>query len=444
MELINRSNKREESAAKEIVRMLLMAGLILFGTHSSIFSLVAFVLGCFIIVTESQIKSLEMLMFLAPMATIFKLSPNSLAFLTYLELFYVLFYFIRGRGKIEKSEMLIFLFGFYLLTIQIINGGIDLNATLKMLANLFLLSVAIKTEVEGEAKRLFIIFILGVIISSLMANITSSYFHITQFVGMKGYGTGAGGYVYRFSGLYRDPNYYSVNVIIALCSIILLLKRKKISALAAGFFSILLIAFAVETVSKSAIIMLAVPAIMFLYSMLRERRYGLFSIGVIAVAIILMLAFSNQIPALDNIMRRFMSAGTDLDSLTTHRSTLWQNYLHYLSDHIGALLFGRSLLNYTLNGAAPHNTYLDLLYQLGIVGSTFLFAVLALMFKKQRVNFNRNILNYSIAICIAIMYLFLSELQYYDLPFHFILCYFALNLKTEDEGESYEYALLDF
>lgn len=435
MTLTDRATARKESAAKEMILLFLMASLILLGTHYSVFSVAAFAVGCCIIISGNQIRSLEMMIFLAPMATIFKASSTSLAFLTYLELFFVLFYLVQQRGKIERIEIGMILFGFYLVVIELLNGGIDFNATIKMVVNLFMLSIATKANVEGETKRLFVLFILGVIVSSLIANISSSFFDIAQYVGMKGYGVGSGGYVIRFSGLYKDPNYYSVNVIIALCEIILLFKRRKISSIIAIGFAILLTAFAVETVSKSAILMLAIPVIMFLYATIRERRYGLFALGVVITACILVLAVSNRIPALDNIMGRFLSAGTDLDSLTTHRSTLWVNYFSYLSEHINEIVFGRSLLNYTLNGVAPHNTYIDLIYQLGIVGSIFLLLIVIRIFRNRKMDIKRCLLNYSVLICIVIMYLFLSELQYYDLPFHFIMCYFALNFNTEETEE---------
>ena len=436
MMLTLKPNFQNERVMKEIFLLLFIAFLVLMGTHSTIFSLVAFAVGCCVIILGNQFQSLEMILFLAPMATIFKASPDSFAFLTYLELFYVLLYLVRQRFKIGHTEGVVILFGVYLLIIQIFNGDIDFNVTLKMIAALFMLSIATKLNVEGEVKRLFIVFILGVIISSLFANIDNSFFPIKQFVGMKGYGTGYGGYIVRFSGLYRDPNYYSVNIIIALCAIILLYKSRKLSSYIAIIFATLLIAFAVETVSKSAIIMLALPAVMLLYVMFKERRYGLFFVGVIAIACIIMLAFSNRIPALDNIMRRFMSMDANLDSLTTHRSTLWMSYLSYLSDNISEVIFGRSLMNYTLNGAAPHNTYIDLIYQLGLVGTTFLLMIVKRIFGMRGTYKERSILNYSILSCIVIMYFFLSELQYYDLPFHLILCYFALNFNIKNIKEN--------
>ena len=63
-----------------------------------------------------------------------------------------------------------------------------------------------------------------------------------------------------------------------------------------------------------------------------------------------------------------------LSDLTTHRSELWMNYLREFEENPIVLFFGKGCSTDLLNGRGTHNTPLQIIYQLGIVGGVVLAA----------------------------------------------------------------------
>jgi O-antigen ligase len=120
------------------------------------------------------------------------------------------------------------------------------------------------------------------------------------------------------------------------------------------------------------------------------------------------------------VLVRFDEA-SDIATLTTGRSDLWASYTEYLIQNPFVLLFGSGFGAPLINGHGAHNTYLDLLYYLGIVGTVILLAYFASVFKILPKPKQRKFLNYGIWIGIFIMYAFLSELFYFDWVVHIIL-----------------------
>ena len=132
------------------------------------------------------------------------------------------------------------------------------------------------------------------------------------------------------------------------------------------------------------------------------------------------MLFSGEIELFNGILYRITSAN-DISSLTTGRFDIWINYLSFLFDNLGRFLFGGGLGAEMLNKRVAHNTYIDLLYYLGILGTTLLITVFLTITSPKKNTAKLNLLNYSIWICIGVMYFFLSELFYFDCAFHIVI-----------------------
>jgi O-antigen ligase len=103
-------------------------------------------------------------------------------------------------------------------------------------------------------------------------------------------------------------------------------------------------------------------------------------------------------------------------------------YTEYLIKNINVGLFGAGVGCPILNEKAAHNTYIDVFYHLGAFGGLLLAAILiAISEQSRKIAIKRSIMNYSVIICIVIMYFFLSELFYFDPPFHIYLAITVLN-----------------
>lgn len=411
---------------------------ILFGTYNSLFTMLAFMIGVGICIKTNLEFSICVLFFILPMATIFKLSPGQTSIFTFLQLIWVICAFYKTGLKASSKDVIVFSFTVYLLVIQIFNGGINVTATLKLSFGLLMILMIEKIAVKENYVALYFSYILGIISSSVMKYMDSSIFRISLYVNTKTErlaGATADDRTSRFSGLYGDPNYYSVNLIVALILILILYKKGKFTALQSILLSMPLFFFAAMTGSKSAFLMLVIPIILFIYVSLKNRHYVIAFASCIIIIIGIQMIFSGEIKIFSVAIQRLLANHSNINELTSGRGNIWKEFFDYISDHFFVLLFGRSLLYVLLNGGAPHNTYIDFIYQLGIVGTAWLIYIFIKVWKEiVRNRSGRNILNYSVFGVVAILYFFLSELQYVDFPFHIILCLITIGLDFKKEG----------
>lgn len=428
------SFEREINCYKLIIESTILAVMILFGTLNLVFMIAAFLIGIIAILRNPLKYTGCLIVFLLPMAGIFKLSPDSMSLFTFWEFFLILYWMYLKRFLVNKLEMRALVFFAYLFIVEAANGALAINANIKLVAGCLILLIFMQLEYEKMYKLLFLSYILGYIVSSFFRLLDGNPFAISAFVMTKETRVGVD-YFNRFSGLYGDPNYYCINIIIALILVVILLRAKRIKLLSAVALAVPLLWFAALTNSKSAFLMLVVPAALFIQVFWERKNYVLFVLSIITVISFMFWVFSGKI-ALFNVVLERLKTGSDLglNSLTTDRSAIWKDYFNFFNSHLLSDIFGRGLGYITLNSAAAHNTYIDLLYQLGAVGTAWLMSVIAGGFKQYRSNYNRSIVNYGVLICIMAMYLFLSELQFWDPPFHFIICFVALNIDLKNIG----------
>lgn len=411
-----------------------LALLLLFGTYRNVFSLAAF-LGCGLMIFFFDKEStLLQLFFIMPMANIFKLSPGTQSFFTILILLYVVLHLVLPR----RATMLAVLFGVYVVVGELLAGQFELFKTIKLICNLLFLSSILNGKVEIRHREIFMSYIVGNLVASVFGTMNSSFFKIESYTGVEAYGNpNAEEMVTRFIGLYTDPNYYAVGIIISLCLIVVLFHRNEIKPLSALILAVPLTYFLILTYSKSALVMLLVLLSFFVYSFHRKRNFFAVIALILSALVVVCLAISGRIPALEVIIERFSvsdtSDGVDINSLTTGRLDIWKLYIRQLLHNFRVAIFGCGIASDYVEGHASHNTYIESVYHLGAVGSSLLVTLLAVISRQSRkAALKRNFLNYSVMICVVTMYFFLSELFYFDPPFHIFLAFTVLNLPNKE------------
>ncbi len=411
-----------------------LALLILFGTYRNVFSLAAFLLMGLMLVFCDRESNLLQIFFVMPMANIFKLSPGVQSFFTIIILAYVVLHLALPR----RATLLVILFALYVLIGELWGGQFNLFRTVKLICNLLFLSSTLNGKVKVEHKELFFSYIIGNIVASVFGTMDSSLFKIHSYIGLKELGGvyEQGEEIYRFAGLYEDPNYYSIGLILSICLLIVINHNKEIKTGTMFLFAAPLLYFAAMTYSKSALIMLLVPFAFLIYSQLSQKKYIAVCLLLIVVMLIICLVLSGQIPTLEIVLERLSAGetaeGVDINKLTTGRFDLWIMYAKYIIKNIKVGLFGVGISSSILNKSAAHNTYLDIFYYLGAFGGILLvLSLVSISAQNRRSVFKRSPLNYSVIICIIIMYFFLSELFYHDPPFHIFLAFTVLNLPFE-------------
>lgn len=425
-----RSNKMRWSISA------LLALLILFGTFNSVFSIAAFLICGLMVVFVDKESTLYQMFFVLPMANIFKISPGSQSFFTILLLAYVVLHMVLPR----KATLLVVLFALYVVIGELWADSFNLTRTIKLICNFLFLSSILNSEVKLKNKEIFFSYISGNIVASTISMMDSSFFKVESYIGRKEIAGNIAQDVERFAGLYEDPNYYSIGLIISLCLVVILFYRREIKPVFCVLISIVIVYFLLQTYSKSALLMMALPVILLLYALIKEKKYVLSIFIVFSALLMIFLAFSGKIPALELVIERIRESetavgGTDINALTTGRFNIWIMYIEYFINHIRSAIFGVGINTALVEGRAAHNTYIDVFYHLGVLGGTLLVSILAVISRQSRhVRVRRNFMNYSVMICIGAMYFFLSELFYFDPPFQIFIAFSVLNLPLVDEN----------
>ncbi len=412
-----------------------LALLILFGTFHNVFSIIAFLLFGFILVFCDRETVLMQMFFVMPMANIFKLSPGTQSFFTILILVYTVIHLVLPR----KATLLVVLFGVYVVVFELISGEFNLFRTIKLIGNVFFLSSVLNIKVELNHKNIFLSFISGNIVASFFRLLDSDFFRIVQYIGtteVEGQ-VEEGENLTRFAGLYADPNYYAIGIIISMCLLVVLYYRHEINPIIASVAAVPMVWFLIMTYSKSALFMLLVPLFFLLYTLKAHKKYATLILCFLVAVVTVVLILSGKIEAFDVVMDRINASetveGTDINKLTTGRFDIWVMYGDYLVNNIKVALFGEGIASMLVNGKAAHNTYIDIFYHLGICGGALLVSCLATISTQSiSTRIRRNSLNYTVMICVLIMYFFLSELFYFDPPFHIFLAFMVLNLPFKN------------
>lgn len=421
---IKSNNLKQSNSFNGVIISIIVCISIIVGTFNNIFSYAALILSAIALVALSEEDALCFMMFIMPFANIFKSSPEAQSFFTYLLLFYALYYLLKKR-TIATSFVLPFLLLIAFLIGQMLIS-INILRTIKFIVNILFIYLVVSSKACNNDKKIYLHYICGIGVSSAVAALDIIP-NLINYIGANYLDYSYGGDI-RFAGLYGDPNYYSINVIVSLCLIVVLNHKKQLKTIPAIALAAIMVIFATMTFSKSAFLMLLLPLLMLLYSKIKSRKYFVFSALGVAAAVFLVNLFSGEIEIFDVVISR-LASGEDISSLTSSRSDLWLNYINHLWENGFDLLFGVGFGGSLLNERAAHNTYIDLIYYLGIIGSILLIVTILSVSKTRVSPLKRTALNYGVIACLALMYFSLSELFYFDLAFHIVLA--ILVYKTD-------------
>lgn len=393
--------------------------LIAMGTNNVLYTYAALLLAAICIVFCNEHDSLCVLFFCMSFAFVFKGPSGGTSFFTMLTLLYVLWNMLKMRSNHAVLGGIILLVE-YVTVVHLGNGMMQVTQLLKFSANYLLLYVAVQHVNPDQPRDLFLTYVFGVLFSSFL-KLSGAFPNIPLYT-EEDVGLG------RFSGMHQDPNYYGVNLIMSLCLVVILYHRKELPSWFAMILTGVLVWLCSQTASKMVFLMLVFPVFLFVYSNSMNHRWGVQLVFVGLVAAVCIAVLQGKIDAFNAVLRRFEIAD-DVGSLTTGRSVKWQDYLSYIFGSVRVTLLGEGLNApyYLASNGVPHNTYIDFLYHLGFIGTLGLAGVVKHTFGMMSRPIRRNLMNGAVAVCILIMWFSLSELLYFDFPFHIMLAYIVWN-----------------
>lgn len=418
-----------------IMTLALLTLLILFGTHFHFLSFIAFGISCVILALSDNKYKIGVMVYLMMMAHIFKISPSGMSYFTFIMLLYIFLELIKKK-KIMWSAIA---FTGFIITVQIFYQRISVTDDLKLIVNILFISCAINQVKEFSSEErddIYIYYIISLIVSSIMRFFDSSFFKISEYtlvLKTEAFGAKLEG-ITRFSALYQDPNYYTVNLIMALCFIVILYYKSSIPTAFCVLGAGAIIYFGTLTYSKSFILFLLIPFALLMFANFKRERVGAQVIILISLMVgIAFLVVSNN--HFLQMMQLRMETGS---SLTTGRSDIWEMYLDYIINRPTVAMFGMGIGADLMQNKAMHNSYVECFYHLGIVGSLLLVYVIAKSGVKYKGKSKRNFLNFAPLLVILVTYAGLSQLHDYEFPLHFMLAYMPLFLWDSSAVTEYE------
>jgi len=184
--------------------------------------------------------------------------------------------------------------------------------------------------------------------------------------------------VTRLSGYYGDPNFYSTHITAALSGVLILLlnntKKSKIFLLIVAAMLLLYCGFL--SVSKSFMLVTVFMLLVWFVELLFKRgkvSAKLMILLTVAIGVICLLSFTIFTDLIGMMVLR-LSRDNSFSDFTTGRIELWQQYMRALDEDKLLLLFGRGFTKILVNDRASHNTIIQCVYQLGLVGTVSLAA----------------------------------------------------------------------
>ena len=170
--------------------------------------------------------------------------------------------------------------------------------------------------------------------------------------------------VSRFSGLWNDPNGLTVFIIVSMFACLMAFNSKKINGVEFYIYEILLTIFGLLTVSKSCMLLLVVFWGYLFFS--KSQLDFIQKVSVLIVGVIALYYINNLMSdTISELISRFTSASISGD-LTTGRSDLWKMYFDEMD--IGTWVFGKGINADLPNGKAAHNTLIQIIYNIGMIG----------------------------------------------------------------------------
>ncbi len=376
--------------------VIVFSVLLMLRSVSNVFVYPLILVGAAVVALLPLGTCLPVLCFLLPFANIIKISPGQISLFTVFFAIYVV-RIIFKTGRLNRMFLFTaFIFAGYCLAIS---GPGKIVTIVTMVCGFAMLREATESD-EYDYQHVLYAFCFGIIISSAIGAMRDYLPIIKSFSIDTAYKVGHEEYTERFVGLNVNPNYYTMDVSVALSCLVTTMCTQKMKPIYMILFAVLSV-FGLMSVSKSFLLVLAVMLVILLLNSLRRGGTAFFKLSfVLILAGVLILVFAKE-SVETYILRLNEDSGSDISSVTTGRADIWLEYIKTMLKDFKILFFGAGL-GIQLE-RAPHNTYLEMMYYIGAIGVILYLFVLksSIAIKK----FPKNILYYVPILIILIRFI---------------------------------------
>ena len=297
---------------------------------------------------------------LIPMAQIFATS-GGMSLLIYVCLVGAVWQFIRTGLRGESCYvMLIVLMNYLVARMQM-----DISRFVLCFGQMAFLCVILPQQDEQSAEWTAKAYCVGLLISSGYAMLVRHSWQLIAVIGRESEAIWGGG-VYRFRGLFRDPNYYMMMLVIGIALLLKLRDCGRIGRVPFFAMSLCMGALGILTYSKTFFLVLLLLVCVYILWQFRNGKvlWGLTLIFSMAVCVSVVMVWEDS--PFQVVLTRLLAAD-NMDELTTGRTTVYADYLGEILSGPDRFLLGAGMAAEGLI-KDPHNYYIEVAYYTGVIG----------------------------------------------------------------------------
>ena len=355
------------------------------------------------------------LFFILPFAMIYKWTPSSSSFFAYILLYYAFYLIIHDKVRLDNI---------LILAVYLFLGSMDsIETWAKLVSGFVVLSYFVEISSQRDIRDYVVCFSVGLVVSSIVGLYKQDWPVLLLYFSDLNEELIGGEIIARFSGLYCDPNYYSISIIMAVYFLINFFVRNSINKLFFIVVTVTLIYFGFLTYSKIYMLSIVIVLVTQLRGYYSNSKYK-----VLTFFVVLIFAFFAVDSFLASDYFAKFTSRIDTDDISTNRFTIWSNYFGYLWNNTLSLLLGVGFSSSFYKGTAPHNSYIEGLYFLGIIGSSLYMFSLSRILGAKKLIVNRTWENYLILVVFMMMIGTLGVLTFNDIWLYYMLIWGAMNI----------------
>lgn len=413
-------------------------------TGQNLFLWLFFLLTSIAMLLDKQQHRIDYLLFFISWVYVIKFDISGYSLLVVLSSFYILLsiltLFLQKQGISKRLLFTYFLFAFYTVAVTLVSGG-NLIAVLGFVLNYSVLFCAILTlNDKAYFRRYTYIYTSGLLAASIVRLISYSVPEIDHFIEsmtivntvktMNSIST-------RFTGLDLDPNYFSLQILIAMACLLVLFnldgKKEKKSIV----LLVILAFFGILTYSKMFIITLVVFIMMtFIVFIKNNVKTAIkFSSFIVIICGVALYFFYEKLFEIYWI--RFFGSGISTDAITTGRVSSWGLFIDEIFQNTKVFVLGAGFGTSFAKVKMAHTMYLSTPYYIGLIGVALSVLYISSLYKVLRGNVgSMNTPGFQILSINAIpLYIVLVAnigldsfvMDYF--PYHILLIMFALTMS---------------
>jgi len=402
------------------------------------------------ILCDAKEHKIEYLLFFVSWVYVIKFHPDQFSLFVLISAFYSLVCFLCSllyHQPLDIKLLLSYLMFIVVITISLLIEGGTLTVTFGFLLNFTALFFAVVHIKHANHFNGYIgIYAAGLILSSLVRALGFIVPNLARFFESMStvYTVVARDVVsIRFTGMDIDPNYYGIQVLIAVSCLLIVIYNRQIERRRAVIQCSFLALLGLFTLSKMYLFMLFLLLIGALFCFGRRDSFtGNIKRLITLMSVLAMAAYFFFDKLYDAFAVRLFGTGTDFVHLTTGRSERWLMYFMEITHSFRILLIGVGYGNNHLRLMA-HNMFLTALYYMGLVGVVVL-CIYCLNILRHMGTVCRSSQNKQVRLLIYYLPLFiflgsnlsLDSLVMNFFPFHLFLVLLAIHQGTGTPDDS--------